>query len=43
VDFRWKVGRTVMRHSRRITEKGHRSTAGADPKTFSAAVCVLKG
>jgi hypothetical protein len=43
VDFRWRVGRKVVRHSRRVTEKGHRSTAGADPKRYSAAVCVLKG
>jgi hypothetical protein len=43
VDFRWKVGRKVMRHSRRITEKGHRSTAGADPKRYSAAVCEITG
>jgi len=43
VDFRWKVGRKVVRHSRKTTEKGHRSTAGADPKGYTAAVCVLKG
>jgi hypothetical protein len=43
VDFRWKIRTKVVRHSRRITEKGHRSTAGADPKTFSAAFCELQG
>lgn len=43
VDFRWKLGSKVVRHSRRITERGHRSTAGADPKRYSAAVCVLRG
>lgn len=43
VDFRWKLGPKVVRHSRRITERGHRSTAGADPKRYSAAVCVLRG
>ncbi|WP_259313065.1 hypothetical protein [Capillimicrobium parvum] len=43
VDFQWRVANKVVRHSRRITEKGHRSTAGADPKTFSAAACVLRG
>src|SRR4051812_18933214 len=36
VDFQWRAGRRVVRHSRQITEKGHKSTAGADPKTFSA-------
>lgn len=43
VDFRWKLGSKVVRYSRRITERGHRSTAGADPKRYSAAVCVLRG
>ena len=39
VTFVWKrKGRTVERH-REITEAGHRSSKGADPAGFSAALC----
>lgn len=41
VTFIWKrKGRTVERH-REITEGGHRSTKGADPPGFSAAICQI--
>jgi hypothetical protein len=31
----------VLRHTRRTTSGGHRSTAGADPAGFSAAECAI--
>ena len=41
VTFVWKrKGRTVERR-REITERGHRSTKGADPPGFSAAICQI--
>ena len=41
VTFAWKrKGRTVKR-IREITEAGHRSTKGADPSGFSAAICQI--
>lgn len=42
VDFQWRIGRDVVRHATAITEKGHRSAAGSDPKGHSAATCVLR-
>ena len=41
VDFRWKRGGRVVRRAREFTEAGHRSTAGADPRNYSAADCLL--
>ena len=41
VTFVWKrKGRTVERR-REITEAGHKSTKGADPAGFSAAICQI--
>ena len=41
VTFVWKrKGRTVERR-REFTEAGHRSTKGADPPGFSAAICHI--
>lgn len=41
VTFIWKrKGRTVER-VREITQAGHRSTKGADPPGFSAAICQI--
>jgi len=41
VRFKWvRKGRVVAR-ARRVTEAGHRSTAGADPVGYSAAVCDI--
>ncbi len=41
VDYRWTRHGKVVRHARRVTEGGHRSTAGADPADFSAATCRI--
>ena len=41
VTFKWvRGGKTVHRRSRH-TEAGHRTTAGADPDGYSAAVCDI--
>ncbi len=41
IRFRWlSHGRTVRR-ARRLSEAGHRSTAGADPVGYSAARCQI--
>jgi hypothetical protein len=41
VSFRWMRNGHVARRARRITESGHKSTAGADPADFSAATCRI--
>jgi hypothetical protein len=41
VNYRWKRKGKVVRRARRVTELGHRSTAGADPADFSAATCRI--
>ena len=41
VNYRWKRKGEVVRRARRVTELGHRSTAGADPADFSAATCRI--
>jgi hypothetical protein len=41
VNYRWKRHGVVVRRARRVTEVGHRSTAGADPADFSAATCRI--
>jgi hypothetical protein len=41
VAYRWMRHGHVARRARRITESGHRSTAGADPADFSAATCRI--
>jgi hypothetical protein len=41
VNYRWKRNGKVVRRARRVTELGHRSTAGADPPDFSAATCRI--
>lgn len=42
VTFEWRAkDGTVDRGARRRTSGGHRSTAGADPAGFTAAVCTL--
>jgi hypothetical protein len=41
VRFRWvREGRTVA-YQRRFTEAGHKTTAGSDPKGYSAATCAI--
>lgn len=43
VAFAWTVRGRVVRTRTAITEKGHRSSAGSDPKGYSAASCELTG
>lgn len=42
VDFEWRIGERVVKRDVALTEKGHRSGAGSDPKGYSAATCLLK-
>jgi hypothetical protein len=42
VTFEWRKGSEVMRRVRKRTRSGHAGTTGADPKTFSAAECIIK-
>jgi hypothetical protein len=42
VTFEWRKGEEVVTRIRKRTRSGHGSTAGADPKGFSAAECVIK-
>jgi hypothetical protein len=39
--FKWVVRGRVVGKLREITESGHRSTAGADPAGYSAAICQI--
>jgi hypothetical protein len=41
VRFEWRRGRKVLRRETRATEAGHRSTAGAQPRGWSRAVCTV--
>jgi|GEM_PF-587839 hypothetical protein len=41
VDFQWRRGKTVVLSAARPTLAGHKSLAGADPASFSAATCVI--
>jgi hypothetical protein len=41
VRYRWVVDGVVVRRAREVTESGHRSTAGADPTSYSAASCSI--
>ncbi|HVL94289.1 MAG TPA: hypothetical protein VM266_00370 [Solirubrobacteraceae bacterium] len=41
VTFKWVRRGRIVRKLREITEGGHRSTAGADPAGFSAAICQI--
>jgi hypothetical protein len=42
VSYRWMRHGRATRRARRVTEGGHRSTAGADPADFSAATCRIE-
>ena len=42
VTFRWRRGTRTVRRFRELTEAGHVSTRGADPRNFSAATCELR-
>jgi hypothetical protein len=41
VDFQWRHGSTVLQTATRPTTTGHKSLAGADPASFSAATCGI--
>lgn len=42
VYFQWRVkGKGVVRRTRAVTRKGHRSSAGDDPSGYSAATCTI--
>ncbi len=41
VDFQWRRGRTVLLSAALPTSAAHKSLAGADPASFSAATCVI--
>jgi hypothetical protein len=41
VEFQWHRGGRTVRTTTRTTSGGHTSVAGAEPKGFSAASCVL--
>ena len=41
VRYRWRRGDTLPRQAEVATESGHRSSAGADPASYSAATCAL--
>ncbi len=41
VDFEWRHGETVVASGVQSTAVGHKSLAGADPKDYSAATCVI--
>lgn len=42
VTYEWRRGGEVVRRARKRTRSGHPGTVGADPKSFSAAVCEIK-
>lgn len=41
VDFQWRRGSRVVRNARVHTTAGHRSSAGSDPRGYSAATCRI--
>ena len=41
VDFKWVKKRRIVRTAHVNTRSGHPGTRGADPKTFSAALCEI--
>jgi hypothetical protein len=42
VSYEWRRGKKVVKRAVRRTEPGHESSAGADPKGFSAAECLIR-
>jgi hypothetical protein len=42
VRFQWRRHGRVVRREVRSTESGHRSTAGADPRSWSRSVCMIR-
>jgi hypothetical protein len=43
VRYRWRRDGETIRRATELTEAGHRSAAGADPKGYSAATCSIGG
>jgi hypothetical protein len=41
VDFQWRRGSRVLERASRPTTVAHQSLAGADPKGYSAATCLM--
>ena len=41
VDFKWTKGRRIVRTAHVLTKGGHPNTVGADPKSYSAALCDI--
>ena len=41
VDFQWRQGSKVLLSAARPTAAGHVSLAGADPRNYTAAMCVI--
>lgn len=41
VEFQWRRGSRIVRRAVAHTTAGHRSTAGADPRGYSAATCHI--
>ena len=41
VDFKWTKGRRVVRTAHLVTQSGHPRTKGADPASYSAALCEI--
>lgn len=42
VSYEWRRGTKVIKRATRRTEAGHTSSAGADPKGYSAAECLIR-
>ncbi len=41
VEFEWRLGRTVLGRSTRVTTRGHPTANFGDPPRYSAARCVI--
>ena len=41
VDFKWTKGSRIVRTAHVVTSTGHPNTKGADPQSFSAALCSI--
>ncbi len=40
-DFQWRRGKKVLLSAARVSTAGHKSLAGAEPKDYSSASCVI--
>ena len=41
VDFKWTKGRRIVRTAHVLTKGGHPNTTGAEPTTYSSALCEI--